>query len=86
MLNDEDETTEEVRLPDGSSAVTFPITLAPGKDMLLTRREMARMLRLSEGYMRQMGARLLPVVKVGKAVRHRLSDGLALIERNTVRS
>jgi hypothetical protein len=72
-------------LPDGSTVVAFPIALAPGADMLLTRKEVAHLLRLSEGYLRHMGPRLLPVVRLGTSVRHRLSDMIALIESKTVR-
>jgi hypothetical protein len=71
-------------ITDGSAAITFPQTLAPGEDLLLTRREVATMLRLSNGYLRHMGAKLLPLVRIGGAVRYRLSDVLALIERRTV--
>jgi hypothetical protein len=67
------------------AAVSFPIVVDPGHDLLLTRKETARLLRVSEGYMRHMGARLLPVVKVGDTVRHRMSDVVAMIERRTVR-
>jgi hypothetical protein len=73
-----------VIIPDGTAAITFPQTIAPGEDLLLTRREVATMLRVSQGYLRHMGARLLPVVKIGGAVRYRLSDVLVLIERRTV--
>jgi hypothetical protein len=69
---------------DGSPAITFPQTLTSGEDLLLTRREVATMLRLSNGYLRHMGAKLLPLVRIGGAVRYRLSDVLALIERRTV--
>lgn len=71
-------------ISDGAAAIMFPKTLAPGDDLLLTRREVATMLRFSQGYLRHMGARLLPVVKIGGAVRYRLSDVLTLIERRTV--
>jgi hypothetical protein len=71
-------------LPDGSSVVIFPIALAPGSDMLLTRREVARMLRLSDGFLRDLGAKVMPTVKLGAAVRYRLSDVLTYIERKTV--
>jgi hypothetical protein len=74
----------EVKSP-AEKAVSFPIMIDPGHDLLLTRRETARLLRVSEGYMRHMGARLLPIVKVGKTVRHRLSHVVALIESRTVR-
>lgn len=73
-----------VTITDGLAAITFPQTLAPGEDLLLTRREVATMLRLSNGYLRHMGAKLLPLVRIGGAVRYRLSDVLALIERRTV--
>jgi hypothetical protein len=71
-------------ISDGMAAITFPQTLARGEDLLLTRREVATLLRLSNGYLRHMGARLLPLVRIGGAVRYRLSDVLALIERRTV--
>jgi hypothetical protein len=68
-------------LPTG---VSFPLRLDDGGDRLLTRKETARLLRLSEGYLRHKGPKLLPIVRLGTAVRHRLSDVLALIERRTV--
>lgn len=51
--------------------------------LLLTRRQVAEALQISEGYLRNMGAKLLPVVKIGTAVRYRREDVLTLIERNT---
>jgi hypothetical protein len=91
MLINEAETSVTVQprvvntdLPDGSSVVIFPLALAPGSDMLLTRREVARMLRLSEGFLRHLGAKIIPTVKLGSAVRYRLSDVLNYIESKTV--
>jgi hypothetical protein len=52
--------------------------------MLLTRKEVARMLRLSEGFLRHMGAKIMPTVKLGSAVRYRLSDVLTYIESKTI--
>jgi hypothetical protein len=72
-------------LPDGSSVIIFPVALADGSDMLLTRREVARMLRLSEGFLRHLGVKIMPTVKLGTAVRYRFSDVLSYIERRTVR-
>ena len=37
------------------------------------------MLRVTEGYLRHQGDKLLPVVKIGGAIRHKLSDVQALI-------
>jgi hypothetical protein len=71
----------DATIADGSAIIGFPQALDPGEDMLLRRSEVAAMLRVSHGYLRYMGARLLPVVKIGGAVRYRLSDVLALIGR-----
>jgi hypothetical protein len=57
----------------------IPLDLAGGGEQLLTRAEVALMLRVTEGYLRHRGEKLLPVVKIGGAVRHRLSDVQALI-------
>jgi hypothetical protein len=67
----------DIRLPDGSLAMAFAITLPPGYDLLLTRKEVARLLRVSEGYLRHRGDELLPAIRIGGAVRHRLSAVLA---------
>jgi hypothetical protein len=71
-------------LPDGSAVIIFPVALASGSDMLLTRREVAHILRLSEGFLRHLGTKIMPTVKLGGAVRYRLSDVLAYIESKTV--
>jgi predicted DNA-binding transcriptional regulator AlpA len=71
-------------LPDGSSVIIFPVALAPGSDMLLTRKEVAQILRLSEGFLRHLGAKIMPTVKLGGAVRYRLSDVLTYIDSKTV--
>lgn len=57
----------------------IPLSLASGGEQLLTRAEVALMLRVTEGYLRHQGDKLLPIVKIGGAVRHRLSDVQALI-------
>jgi hypothetical protein len=73
----------DATIADGSTVISFPQALDPGEDVLLRRREVAALLRVSHGYLRHMGARLLPVVRIGGAVRYRLSDVLALIEQRT---
>jgi hypothetical protein len=70
-------------IANGRTVLTFPRELAPGDDLLLRRSEVAALLRVSHGYLRQKGAKLLPVIRIGGAIRHRLSDVLALIERRT---
>ncbi len=70
--------------PDGSATIVFPQRLPPGSDVLLTRAETARLLRATHGYLPHIGDRLLPTIRIGSSVRHRLSDVLALIERRTV--
>jgi hypothetical protein len=74
----------DATIADGSTVISFPRTLAPGDDLLLRRSEVAALLRVSHGYLRHMGARLLPVVRIGGAVRYKLSDVLTLIEQSTV--
>jgi hypothetical protein len=73
----------DAAIASGEIAITFPQQIAPGDDLLLRRSEVAALLRVSQGYLRQKGARLLPVVRIGGAVRHRLSDVLALIQQRT---
>lgn len=52
-------------------------------ERLLTDREVAAMLGVSEGYIRNGGV-LLPFVKIGRSKRTKLSDVLHLIEQRTI--
>jgi hypothetical protein len=53
-------------------------SLDAGIEALLTRKEVAKLLSVSEGYLRNTGGTLLPIVRIGGSVRHRLSDVRAL--------
>lgn len=55
-------------------------------DKLLTRREVAELLRIKPQTLAAWGMRIqhLPFVRVGKAIRYRLSDVEAFVMRHTV--
>ena len=69
---------------DGNIRIApFPTELPGGTDALLSVDNVADILHLSPAYVREAGADLLPIVRVGRRVRYRLSDLLSLIERST---
>ena len=75
----------DASIAKGTTLIAFPQALGPEDDLLLRRSEVAALLRVAR-VLRHIGGKLLPIIKIGGAVRYRLSDVLALIEQKTDRT